>query len=176
MRVDESIVIAAPRQRIWELVSLPERYSEFMVGSAWEPVPDEPTSGLRARFKLKVRVGSTDLGAVVEVVEHEPPHELAWTASAASTTAGAGSSRERGEETEVTMRLSYQVPGGFLALIASRLGAPLLRRSCPRIAHGPQGDARAGGAGGRPASGTARMSRCGSSARSPCGPAAAAFT
>jgi uncharacterized membrane protein len=129
MRVDESIAIAAPRQRIWELVSLPERYSEFMVGSVWEPIPGEPTSGLRARFRLKVRVGSTDLGAVVEVVEHEPPHELAWTSVSGIDNRGRWILRERGKETEVTMRLSYQVPGGVLALIASRLGAPLLRRS-----------------------------------------------
>ena len=79
MRVDESIRVAAPRRRVWELVSLPERYSEFMVGSSWEPIRGEPTSGLRARFWLNVKVGSTDLGGVVELVELDPPHELAWT-------------------------------------------------------------------------------------------------
>jgi uncharacterized membrane protein len=66
---------------------------------------------------------------VVEVVEHEPPHELAWTSVAGIDNRGRWILRERGEKTEVTMRLSYQVPGGVLALIASRLGAPLLRRS-----------------------------------------------
>ncbi len=50
-----------------------------MVGSHWEPVQGEPTSGPRARFWLAVEVGSTDLGGVVEVVELDPPHELAWT-------------------------------------------------------------------------------------------------
>ena len=129
MRVDESVLIAAPRRRVWELVSLPEHYSEFMVGSTWEPVRGEPTSGLRARFGLKVRVGSTDLGAVVEVVELDPPHELAWTSVSGIDNRGRWILRERGDETEVTMRLSYQVPGGALALIASRLGAPMLRRS-----------------------------------------------
>jgi uncharacterized membrane protein len=129
MRVDESILVAASRERVWDRVSQPERYSEFMVGSTWEPVPGEPTSGLRARFRLRVKVGATDLGGMVEVVEHDPPHELAWTSVSGIDNRGRWILRERGEETEVTMRLSYQVPGGLLALIASRLGAPLLRRS-----------------------------------------------
>ncbi len=127
MRVDESIRVGAPRRRVWELVSQPERYSEFMVGSSWEPIRGEPTSGLRARFWLKVKVGSTDLGGVVELVEFDPPHELAWTNVSGIDNRGRWILRERGDETEVTMRLSYQVPGGVLALIASRLGAPILR-------------------------------------------------
>lgn len=128
MRVDESIQVAAPRQRVWELVSVPERYSEFMVGWSWEPIRGEPTSGLRARFWLNVEVGSADLGGMVELVEFDPPHELAWTNVSGIDNRGRWILRERGDETEVTMRFSYQVAGGVLALVASRLGAPILRR------------------------------------------------
>lgn len=128
MRVDENIRVAALRQRVWELVSKPERYSEFMVGSSWEPIRGEPTSGLRARFWLDIEVGSTDLGGMVEVVEFDPPHELAWTNISGIDNRGRWILRERGDETEVTMRFSYQVPGGLLALIASRLSAPIMRR------------------------------------------------
>lgn len=127
MRVDESIRIAAPRERVWRYVAEPTRYSEFMVGSSWEPIPGEPTSGMRARFWLNVKVGSTDLGGVVELVEFDPPHELAWTNVSGIDNRGRWILRERGDETEVTMRFSYQVPGGVLALVASRLGAPMLR-------------------------------------------------
>jgi uncharacterized membrane protein len=132
MRVDESIEIAAARDRIWPLVSEPERYSEFMVGSTWKPVPGEPTSGPRARFWLTVQAGSTDLGGVVELVEWEPPHELAWTNVSGIDNRGRWILRERDEMTEVTLRFSYQVPGGILALIASRLSAPIMRRDVHR--------------------------------------------
>jgi uncharacterized membrane protein len=128
MRVEQSIEIAAPRERIWELVSEPKRYSEFMSGSTWKPVEGEPTSGPRARFWLTVQAGSTDLGGVIEVVEWEPPHVLAWTNVSGIDNRGRWILRDRGEATEVTMRFSYQVPGGILALIASRLSAPILRR------------------------------------------------
>jgi uncharacterized membrane protein len=127
MRVEESIRVAAPRERVWRYVSEPTRYSEFMVGSSWEPIEGEPSSGLRARFWLNVEVASTDLGGMVELVEFDPPHELAWTNVSGIDNRGRWILRERDGETEVTMRFSYQVPGGVLALIASRLGAPMLR-------------------------------------------------
>ena len=132
MRVEESIEVEAPSDRVWPLVSEPERYSEFMAGSTWKHVEGEPKSGLRARYWLTVEAGSTDLGGVVEIVEWEPPHELAWTNVSGIDNRGRWILRDHGERTRVTLRFSYQVPGGILALIASRLSAPILRRDVQR--------------------------------------------
>lgn len=132
MRVDESITVAAPRERVWELVGRPARYSEFMVGSTWEPVEGEPTEGPRARFWVDVEVGSIDLGGTVEVVECDPPHELAWTDVSGIDNRGRWILRERGGETEITIRVSYQAPGGILALLAGWLGIPILRGNVRR--------------------------------------------
>lgn len=132
MRVDETISVAAPRERVWELVGRPERYSEFMVGATWEPVEGEPTSGPRARFWVDVEVGSIDLGGTVEVVGFDPPHELAWTDVSGIDNRGRWILRERGERTEVTLRISYQAPGGILALLAGWLGIPILRGNVRR--------------------------------------------
>ena len=60
MRVDENIEVDAERERVWRYVSEPERYGEFMVGSSWEPVPGEPTTGARARFSIAIEAGSTE--------------------------------------------------------------------------------------------------------------------
>ena len=128
MRVEESIEIAAPRDRIWPLVSEPGRYFKFMVGSTWKHVEGEPVSGPRARYWLTVQAGSTDLGGVIEIVEWDPPHELAWTNVSGIDNRGRWILRDRGERSQVTLRFSYQVPGGILALIASRLSAPIMRR------------------------------------------------
>ena len=132
MRVEESIRIAAPREEVWRYVSESERYSEFMVGSTWSPVPGEPASGLRARSQIEVRVRSIDLGGIVEVVEWDPPHELAWTNITGIDQRGRWILRDCGSETETTLRVSYQVPGGFLALVASQLGRPLIQRDVRR--------------------------------------------
>jgi uncharacterized membrane protein len=128
VRVEESIRIAAPRDQVWRYVSQPERYPEFMVGSHWEPVPGDPTTGLRARFRISIEAVSIDLGGVVEVIEHDPPHELAWTSITGIDHRGRWILRARDGETETTLRLSYQVPGGILALVASQLGKSIIRR------------------------------------------------
>jgi carbon monoxide dehydrogenase subunit G len=133
MRVEQTIRIAAPREEIWDLVSRPERYSEFMVGSAWAPVPGEPTTGARARFKIEIEVGSIDLGGMVEFVEWDPPHELSWTNITGIDQRGRWILRDCGpNETTATLRVSYQVPGGVLALLASQLGKPLISRDVRR--------------------------------------------
>jgi carbon monoxide dehydrogenase subunit G len=132
MRVEESIRIAAPREEVWPLVSQPERYSEFIVGSSWSPLPGEPTTGPRARFKIGIDAGSIDLGGVVEFIEWDPPHEIAWTNITGIDQRGRWILRNRHPDTEVTLRVSYQVPGGVLALIASQLGRPLIRRDVRR--------------------------------------------
>ena len=133
MRVEESIRIAAPRDQVWRYVSEPERYSEFMVGSAWAPVPGEPTSGPRARFAIDIEVGSIDLGGLVEFVEWDPPHELSWTNITGIDQRGRWILREcPGDQTDATLRVSYQVPGGVLALVASQLGKPIIRRDVRR--------------------------------------------
>ena len=132
MRVEETLSIDAPREAIWGYVSEPERYSEFMVGSTWSAVDGEPVSGPRARFEICIEVGSIDLGGVIEVVEWDPPHELAWTNITGIDQRGRWILRDRGDHTDVTFRLSYQVPGGFLALVASQLGRPLIQRDIRR--------------------------------------------
>jgi uncharacterized membrane protein len=149
MRVEESIRIAAPREEVWRYVSQPDRYPEFMVGSSWSPVPGEPISGPRARYSIEIQVRSVDLGGVVEVVEWDPPHELAWTNITGIDQRGRWILRDRDGETEVTMRLSYQAPGGLLALVASQLGRPVIQRDVRRslealretVERGPVGEA-----------------------------------
>jgi uncharacterized membrane protein len=133
VRIEQSIRIAAPREDVWRYVSQPERYSEFMVGFRWEPCPGEAVSGPGARFQIYIEVTTIDLGGIVEVIEYEPPHELAWTNITGIDHRGRWILRERGpNETEVRMRLGYQVAGGVLALISSRVGAPGISRNIRR--------------------------------------------
>ena len=132
MRVEEKIRIDAPREEVWRLISQPERYSEFMVNSHWAACPGEPTTGHRARFNLTLEVGSVDLSGMIEFVEWDPPHEIAWVNITGIDQRGRWILRDCGAHTEVTLRASYQVPGGFLALVASQLGKPLISRDLRR--------------------------------------------
>lgn len=132
MHIEESIDVSAPREEVWKFISQPERYEEFMFGSRWEPVNGEPTSGPRARFQISIEVRSIDLGGVVEVVEWDPPHQFTWTSITGIDQRGRWILRDCGSKTKATVRASYQVPGGVLALVASQLSKPLIRRDLRR--------------------------------------------
>src|SRR4051794_11049087 len=133
MRVEESIRIAAPREEVWRFISNPECYSQFMVNSRWSPVEGEPATGLRARWNIEIAIGSVRLTSLVEFVEWDPPHEIAWVNITGIDQRGRWILRDcGGNQTDVTLRVSYQVPGGVLALVASQFGRPLLRRDLRR--------------------------------------------
>jgi uncharacterized membrane protein len=137
VRVEERIRVAAPREEVWLIISDPSGYPQFMEGVSFGTVEGEPPVGMRARYTLRMDVGSAEVGGVVEVTEWEPPHELAWTSITGIQQRGRWILRECGEdETDVTLRFSYQAPGGVLALIADRISAPMVRRNVRRSLDG----------------------------------------
>jgi uncharacterized membrane protein len=81
---------------------------------------------------MTIEVRSIDLGGVVEVVEWDPPHELTWTSITGIDQRGRWILRDCPVGTKATIRASYQVPGGILALVASQLSKPLIRQDLRR--------------------------------------------
>ena len=78
MRVQAGIDVAAPPQLVWSFVTDPARYLHFMNGiTRWEVV-SEQASGCGARYRMLMRVGSAEVGGVVEVVEWDESRDLAW--------------------------------------------------------------------------------------------------
>ena len=93
-------------------------------------VEGERSEGLRARYKIRLRAGSAEVGGIVEVIEWDPPHELAWTSITGIDQRGRWILHEKGKnQTEAILRLGYQVPGGLMALVADRIGSRAVRRS-----------------------------------------------
>ena len=139
MRVGASVVIAAAPERVWAVVSDPERALSFMSGvTRWEVASDEPT-GLGARYRILLRVGSAEIGGLVEVVEWDRPRELAWTSVTGIDQRGRWRLRHAGTGlTRVELRLAYGVAGsGLTGWIAERIAAPTvtghLRRTLRRL-------------------------------------------
>ena len=65
-------------ESVWAVVSDPARALSYMSGvTRWEVVGDEPT-GLGARYRMLMRVGSAEVGGLIEIVEWDEPRELAW--------------------------------------------------------------------------------------------------
>jgi uncharacterized membrane protein len=129
VRVTESIRIGAPAELIWEQVSNPERYLHFMAGvTRWEVAGDKAT-GLGARYRMLMRVGSAEVGGLIEVVESQAPTDLAWTSITGVDQRGRWRLRaETDTRTRVELRLAYGVAGsGISGWLAERIAAPTVR-------------------------------------------------
>jgi uncharacterized membrane protein len=129
MRVTASIVIGAPVEQVWKQVSDPARYLHFMSGvTRWEVAGDEP-NGLGARYRMLMRVGSAEVGGLIEMVEWVEPTDLAWTSITGIDQRGRWRLRaESDNRTRVEFRLAYGVAGsGVSGWVAERLAAPTVR-------------------------------------------------
>jgi uncharacterized membrane protein len=130
MRVGAALDISAPPEVIWAFVDDPSRYLHFMAGiTRWEVVSDHPT-GPGARYRMLMHVGSAEVGGLVEVVEHAPGRDLAWTSVVGIDQRGRWRLRQthRAGVTRVELRLSYGVAGsGLSGWIAERVAAPTVR-------------------------------------------------
>jgi hypothetical protein len=157
MRVTVCTEVAAPAQAVWDVVSDPEKVLHVMAGiTRWEPqvrregpggtapVPDgAPQHGLGARYRMLMRVGSAEVGSLVEIVEFSPPRDMAWTSVTGVDQRGRWRVRERSSDprrprTRVEFRLAYGVAGaGLLGWVAERVAAPQvsghLRRSLAQL-------------------------------------------
>jgi uncharacterized membrane protein len=138
MRVGASIQVSAPAEVVWDFIDDPARYLHFMSGiTRWE-VAGEQRTGVGARYRMLMRVGSAEVGGLVEVVEHDPPSELAWTSVTGIDQRGRWRLRERDADslpprTDVELRLSYGVAGaGLGGWLAERIAAPMVRANLRR--------------------------------------------
>jgi uncharacterized membrane protein len=133
MRVEERIVVDAPPEVVWDLIADPELCRRVLKGvTRWE-VAGEQAVGLGARYAMRMKVGSAEVGGLVEVVEFDELRDMAWTSVTGLDHRGRWRLREheRGGTT-VSFRLAYQAPGGLLATIADRVSAPMVRGNLRR--------------------------------------------
>jgi uncharacterized membrane protein len=130
MRVERHCLIDADRDAVWNVVSDPDRYPDFMPNLArWEKVTDGAMR-IGARYTVHWKIGSVPVGGVIEVVEFDEPRDLAWTSITGITVRGRFRLRNDADgRTRVTFRLSYQAPGGILGLIADRVATRQVGRT-----------------------------------------------
>jgi uncharacterized membrane protein len=129
MRVGADVGVTAPPERVWAVISDPERMLGFMSGiTRWE-VADERVTGLGARYLMLLRVGSAEIGGLIEIVEFDEPCDLAWTSVTGVDQRGRWRLRAlAGGRTQVELRLAYGVAGsGPAGWIAERIAAPTVR-------------------------------------------------
>ena len=130
MRVEQNTVMNAPCTEVWEFITDPANYTRFFTGiTRWEP-EGRKKRGMGARYRMRMAVGSAELGGLIEVVEYDEPGDMAWTSVTGIDHRGRWRLRERGpNRTAVTFRLSWNAPGGLLGWMSDRLSAPFVSRN-----------------------------------------------
>jgi uncharacterized membrane protein len=139
VRVASNITVNAPADQVWEFISDPERMLSFMSGvTRWE-VEGEQRTGLGARYRILFRIGAAEIGGLIEIVEWDEPHELAWTSVLGIDQRGRWRLRPLpAGRTRVELRMAYGVAGsGPWGWIAERVAGPVvvghLRRSLAQL-------------------------------------------
>ncbi len=139
MRIAVYTEIAASRQRVWDYIADPARFIEFMDGMTQWTVQGTRRSGVGARFAMRLRVGSVELGGLVEIVEFDPPCDMAWTSITGVDHRGRWRLRQGNQgRTRVELRVTYYAPGGIIGSIADLVAWPMvsahLQRSLGKLA------------------------------------------
>jgi uncharacterized membrane protein len=133
VRVEQHTRVAAPPERVWDFISEPLNYEHFMAGITRWVVQGERRTGAGARYAMRMKVGSAEVGGLIEVVEFDRPHDLAWTSITGIDQRGRWRVRPRADGgTDVTLRLSYHAEGGLLGVLADRFAAPIVGRNLKR--------------------------------------------
>jgi uncharacterized membrane protein len=128
MRLNESIVVSAPPALVWDYLAEPSNYLHFMSGvTRWE-VAGEQRKGLGARYRMLIRVGSAEVGGLIEIVEWEERRDMAWSSVLGIDQRGRWRLRELDDgRTRVELRFAYGVAGsGIPGWIAELVAAPQL--------------------------------------------------
>ena len=130
MRIVCEIEIGAPPDVVWEFVTDPSKYLHYMAGiTRWE-VCGKQDRDVGARFRTLMRVGSAEVGGMIEVVEWDEPRDIAWNSVTGVDQRGRWRLRPAndGRTTVTTLRLSYGVAGsGVWGWLADRVSAPTVR-------------------------------------------------
>lgn len=139
MRLNNSIVVAAPPKLVWDHITEPANVLHYMSGvTRWE-VCGEQRTGLGARYRMLIKVGSAEVGGLIEVVEFTNERDMAWSSVTGVDQRGRWRVRELGpDRTRVELRFAYGVAGsGLVGYVSELVAAPGLgthmRRSLQQL-------------------------------------------
>lgn len=133
MRLEEGVEVRASRQEIWDVIADAERHPMFMAGLTRWDVQNGPEMRCGTRVNMRMKVGSAQVGSLIEVTEFEPCADLAWNSVTGIAQRGRWRLRELDSgRTKVTLRLAYQAPGGLVGWLVDQIGARDVRRNLRR--------------------------------------------
>jgi uncharacterized membrane protein len=100
------------------------RYMKDLV--KWEPVGSK-THGKGSRFALAMKAGPLNIDGEVEITTWAANTAIGWTTRRGFKQDGSWSFRQRGDDTEATFAVDYDIPGGIAGRVMARAAEPILK-------------------------------------------------
>ncbi len=127
MRIEIRRPVAATPDEVWATVSDPcviGALSDILIVSELDP---GTKPGVGARYRALLRVGPVPVGGNVEIIEFNPPRDMAWTTLTGVDHRLRLRLRDRSEGgTWLSIRFSYDSPG-LLGGVADVASYPIVR-------------------------------------------------
>jgi len=129
MHIAQRIQIERPPGDVFKLIGDPARYPSFLAGmTTWKPVSAQ-THGVGARFRTLMKVGSVEVGGIVEVSRWEDNVAIEWTAVQGVRQSGRWLITPTDGGAELVLEIDYDVGGGRIGKFVERLASRTIARN-----------------------------------------------
>lgn len=119
--------IAAPLEAVFAYVDEHTNTTRYMKDlSRWAPV-GSVTHGKGAKFAVAMKAGPMTLSSVVDITTWSENSAIGWTSREGFKQTGKWTFKRKGEGTEATFDMDYELPGGIAGRVLSRAADPIVR-------------------------------------------------
>jgi carbon monoxide dehydrogenase subunit G len=127
MRIEARRPVAATEEQVWEVVSDPSVIGALSPTVIVEESEPGTKAAVGTRYRVLLRVGPVPVGGNIEIIEFDPPRNLAWTTLTGVDHRLRIRVRHRPEGGSwLTIRFAYDSPG-LLGVVADVASFPMVR-------------------------------------------------
>jgi uncharacterized membrane protein len=126
--------VDAPAEAVFAYVDDYRNTTKYMQGlTKWRPT-GATTHGKGAKFEVAMKAGPTTLGSTVDITTWTENRAIGWTSVDGFKQKGEWSFKPRGDRTELTFTMTYELPGGIAGRMLSRATDPIVRGNLQKSA------------------------------------------
>ncbi len=126
-RISVTETIQAPVSTVFGYVDDYRNTTRYMKDlTRWDPVGSR-THGKGSRFSLAMKAGPLNIDGEVEIDTWEENRAIGWKTKKGFRQDGSWSFTERGDATEATFTVEYDLPGGIAGKMMAKAVEPVLK-------------------------------------------------
>jgi uncharacterized membrane protein len=119
--------IAAPVGAVFDYVDEHSNTTKYMKDlTKWKPVGPN-SHGKGAKFAVAMKAGPMTLSSVVDITTWTQNTAIGWTSVEGFKQKGKWTFAPRGDGTQATFDMEYELPGGIAGRMVSRVAEPIVR-------------------------------------------------